>query len=214
MLYNYKEALKLYGSDYKLKKGITNKEIYLVEKGIYSDNKNNFDIYELLLKKYPTSFLVKESAFYKIGFIKDEPTEIHLGTNRNAVRIRDIRVKQHFYSNFDKTYNEEYYVSRILSCANIMTYVTENGNEIRILSLNALLYDLIRTRKEVTKEFFEEIVYKYRTCEFIENINRMDFEENLIIENKYACYNGCDFLEDLQYMSFEKKMKMKYDFFN
>ena len=72
MLYNYKEVIEIYGTDYKLKQAIANKKIYRIESGIYSDKKDNFTTYELVLKKYQAAFLVKNSALYHIGFIEKE----------------------------------------------------------------------------------------------------------------------------------------------
>jgi len=82
MLYNYAEAIAMYGSDYLLKKAIQEKKLYKVDKGIYSNEKNNFTKYEVVLKKYPTSFLVQDTALYVLGFIDQEPEIIHLGTPR------------------------------------------------------------------------------------------------------------------------------------
>ena len=73
MLYNYKEAINLYGNDYNLKKAISNKDFFKIEKGIYSDGKDNFTLIELVLKKYSHAFLVKDSALYLIGFLNEEP---------------------------------------------------------------------------------------------------------------------------------------------
>ena len=36
MLYNYKEAIEIYGTDYKLKQAISDKKIFRIEKGIYN----------------------------------------------------------------------------------------------------------------------------------------------------------------------------------
>lgn len=90
MLYNYAEAIELYGSDYMLKKAIREKRIYKVDKGIYSDGKDNFTKYEVAIKKYPSAFLVHDTALYVLGFIDQEPEVVHLGTARNALRICDI----------------------------------------------------------------------------------------------------------------------------
>ena len=95
MLYNYNEAIELFGSDYYLKQALSKKSFFKVEKGIYSDKKDNYTIYEIVMKKYPHAFLVKDSALYHIGFIEDEPSKIHIGTARNALRIKDKRVQQH-----------------------------------------------------------------------------------------------------------------------
>ena len=101
MLFNYREVMERYGTDYKLQKALKRKELYKIEKGIYSDKVNNFTIYELLLKKYPHAVLVKDSAFHFIKFLTDAPKKVHLGTARNALRITDNRVQQHFYKDLN-----------------------------------------------------------------------------------------------------------------
>ena len=69
-----------------------------------------------------------------IGFVKDEPDKIHIGTARNALRIRDSRIQQHFYSsvNISEFYDGEWdSYENFLSYENIKKYTTENNNEIR-----------------------------------------------------------------------------------
>ena len=59
MLFNYQEAIARYGTDYKLQKALKKKDIYKIEKGIYSDRANNFTIYELMTsnKRSPSVFV-------------------------------------------------------------------------------------------------------------------------------------------------------------
>lgn len=170
MLYNYKEAIKIYGNDYKLKQAIANKEIYRIESGIYSDKKDNFTICELVLKKYPAAFLVKNSALYHIGFIEEEPDVIHLGTARNALRIRDRRVKQHFYGTFENTSTascHQYKIDEALTRKNIHAYISkENANEIRLFNLSALFADLLRDRNTYSRQHLVELLEKFRDCKF------------------------------------------------
>ncbi len=170
MLYNYKEVIEIYGTDYKLKQAIANKKIYRIESGIYSDKKDNFTTYELVLKKYQAAFLVKNSALYHIGFIEKEPDVIHLGTARNALRIRDKRVKQHFYGNFEKTSITSchlYKIDEALTRKNIHTYISkENANELRLFNLSALFADLLRDRNTYSRQQLVELLEKFRDCKY------------------------------------------------
>lgn len=181
MLYNYNEAIKLYGTDYKLKKAIIEESIYKIEKVIYSDKKDNYDIYELILKKYPHAFLVKDSALYFFGIIKEMPKKIHLGTNRNALRIHDSRIIQHFYSNLDDKYDD--WLERILCSNNIIKHTTENGNEYRIFNPQAVLYDLVRDKKKYKEETFNGIMLAFKDFRYLREVDEMDFCENLYNEN-------------------------------
>lgn len=182
MLYNYNELIRLYKNDYNLLNALKSKKIFKVERGIYSDQKNNYNLYELLLKKYPKSFLVKDSALFYINFLTEEPPIVHLGTARNALRINDKRVKQHFYKNLDNIFIKNSNVEHILSISNITSYITENGNEIRILNINALLYDLIRSKSKIENNKFNEVINKFKNCSFLDKFDYRTVEYNLEYE--------------------------------
>lgn len=182
MLYNYNEAILLFGNNYKLQKAIENEEIYKVEKGIYSDGKNNFSLIELILKKYSHAFLVKDSALHFLGFTGTAPAKIHIGTPRNALRIIDDRIKQHFYSNLDITVLDEddwFRVSHLLSYENIKTYTTDNGNEIRIFNPKALLYDVIRDRSHYSQEDLLDLLDRFEKCKYLYGLSERELEYNL-----------------------------------
>lgn len=186
MLYNYKEAVKLFGNDYKLRNAIYGKHIFKIEKGIYSDGENNFTITEVILKKYSHAFLVKDSALYYIGFIEKPPTKIHIGTPRNALRIKDERVQQHFYSNLDITVLSEddwFRNTHLLSHENIKTYTTGNGNQIRIFNPKALFFDVIRDRTHYSKADLFDLLDKFENCRYLYGLTEWELECNLRREN-------------------------------
>jgi|GEM_PF-5763685 len=204
MLYNYSEVIKLYKNDYNLLNAIKSKKIFKIERGIYSDQRNNYNKYELLLKKYPKSFLVKDSALFYINFLIEEPPTVHLGTARNALRINDKRVKQHFYKNLDNIFIKNSDVEHILSISNITSYTTENGNEIRILNINALLYDLIRNQSKIEENKFNEIINKFKNCSFLDKFDYRTVEYNLEFEqiHKY----DYELIFDLQSISWHNDL--------
>lgn len=214
MLINYKEAIQYLGSDYKLKKAIRNKELYMIEKGIYSDKKNNYTKYELILKKYNKAFLVKDSALHYLGFIKEEPDKIHIGTARNALRIKDQRVRQHFYSNLDIDVldNEFTFGERHILCSNnIVTHITDNKNEIRMWNLEALLYDLIRDSGRYEKNKMINILIKFRECSVFSNLNMSDYEMNLYNENKSWNRELYSLVKEIYERAFERKISKEWD---
>lgn len=184
MLYNYAEAIALHCSDYLLKKAIREKKIYKVDKGIYSDGKDNYSKYEVAIKKYPSAFLVHDTALYVLGFIDQEPEVVHLGTARNALRISDKSIKQHFYSNFDCEKFEGHYAEHILSKKNLKEKVLKNGNTIRILNFKALVYDLIRNKNCYSQDELMDILTRISKCRYLKGFEYWDFESNFRYENK------------------------------
>lgn len=186
MLYNYTEAIRIYGNDYKLRKAISEGQVFKIEKGIYSDGKSNFTTIELILKKYPHSFLVKDSALYMLGFIDEKPAKIHIGTARNALRITDSRVQQHFYSNLDVSilYESEWATdAHILSYENIKRHQSENKNEIRLFNLKALFYDVLRNYQKYPKTVLIALLDKFKTCRYFYGVTKWEIAENLRQEN-------------------------------
>ncbi len=186
MLYNYKEVLNLFGNDYNLKKAILDKRIFKIEKGIYSDGENNFTTIEIILKKYKHAFLVKDTALHLIGFIEKEPAKIHIGTARNALRIKDDRIQQHFYSNLDVAILRESEWdkhSHFLSYENIKIHTTENNNEIRMFNLKALFFDLVRNYKDYPKSNLFALLEKFKTCRYFYGLTEWELDENLQREN-------------------------------
>lgn len=186
MLYNYIEVIRIYGNDYKLRKAISDGQVFKIEKGIYSDGESNFTTTELILKKYQNSFLVKDSALHMLGFIDEKPAKIHIGTARNALRITDNRVQQHFYSNLDVSTLYEYEwatYAHILSYENVKRYQSENNNEIRLFNLKALFYDVLRNYRKYPKSVLLAILDKFKTCRYFYGITQWELEENLRQEN-------------------------------
>ena len=219
MLYDYKEAIAIYGNDYNLKKAILDKRIFKIEKGIYSDGKSNFNLIELIMKKYKHAFLVKESALYLIGFINEKPEKIHIGTARNALRIKDDRIQQHFYSNLDLSVlreNDWCKYTHFLSYENIQKYHTENNNEIRLFNLKALFFDIVRRYKDFSKSDLLTLLDKFKNSSYFYGLTESELEENLQYEN---IINDIDFfypdiyekLMEVLSEVWDRDFKMKYD---
>ena len=224
MLLNYKEAIEKYGTDYKLQKAIKRKKLYKIEKGIYSDKANNFTLYELLLKKYPYAVLVKDSAFEFIKFSTDMPEKVHLGTARNALRITDKRVQQHFYkalnsrttetNNNDDVFDEDdidllFANSKFeISQENIQKYITDNNNEVRLFNLKNLLFDLLRDRNKYDRATLFDLLAKFRDCNIVIGVNRFSFEDeffNIVYDDKLY-----DMLEEIAKKDFDRAFDQKY----
>ncbi len=220
MLYDYKEVIAIYGNDYNLKKALLDKRIFKIEKGMYSDGEHNFTTVELVLKKHKNAFLVKESALHLIGFVKDEPDKIHIGTARNALRIRDSRIQQHFYSsvNISEFYEGEWdSYENFLSYENIKKYTTENNNEIRLFNLKALFFDLVRNYKSYKKEELFEILEKFKNCRYFYGVKKWDLEyclqhEKVVNYLEFLDEDLYEMIEDIFSEMWEKEFEMEYGF--
>ena len=219
MLYDYKEVIAIYGNDYNLKKALSDKRIFKVEKGIYSDGKSNFNLIELIMKKYKHAFLVKESALYLLGFINEKPEKIHIGTARNALRIKDDRIQQHFYSNLDLSIlseNDWHRHSHFLCYENIQKYHTENNNEIRLFNLKALFFDIVRNYKDFPKSDLLDLLDKFKNCSYFYGLTESELEENLQHENiisdiEFFDHDIYEKLMEVLSEVWDRDFKMKYD---
>ena len=147
MLYNYNEVLEKYKDDYNIKKAMTNKELYKIEKGIYSDTPyvNHLAI---LMKKYPAGVISGHSAYYYHDLTDVIPRKIILCTNRDATRIHDDEVKQ------IRMQDELYELG--------ITTMEYNGTIIRIYDKERLLIDLVRNKNKMGYDLYKEIIANYR----------------------------------------------------
>ena len=106
MLYNHNELKDKYKSTYQIRKALKNKEIFKIEKGIYS-NVSNVHYLEVIMKKYSYAIFTSYSAYYYHNLTDVIPNKMYLATNRNATtihsdKIQQIRMKDELY-NLGKT---------------------------------------------------------------------------------------------------------------
>ena len=147
MLYTYNDCIKKYGSDYQLKKALSDQKLYKVEKGIYSSEKYASDLAVVSLK-YPNAVFTDESAYYYHGLTDVIPDHFFLATRRKDSRIRDKRVIQSFISNEVFEYG--------------ITDMSYNNTVIRIYSRERMLIELMRFRSRYSRDYYKEILLNYR----------------------------------------------------
>ena len=95
MLLNYQECIDKYGSDYRIKKEISNGDLFVVEKGIYSTERHAPEI-DVIMSKYPKTVCTGNSAFFYHSLTDVIPDYYYLASRRTDTRIRDPRVVQSF----------------------------------------------------------------------------------------------------------------------
>lgn len=162
MLYRYNEILDKYKTDYNIKKAIANKEIYKIEKGIYSDTQSISNL-SILMKKYPLSVISGHSAYYYHNLTDVIPRKITLCTTRDATRIHNDDVKQIRMQ--DELYNLG------------ITTIDYNGTKIRIYNKERLLIDLVRNKNKIGYDLYKEIISNYRNL--VDSIDIRKIEEYL-----------------------------------
>ncbi|MGF7011695.1 hypothetical protein M2145_002950 [Lachnospiraceae bacterium PF1-21] len=147
MVLTYKDCIERYGSDYLLKKEISEGRLFQKEKGIYSLQKSCSEL-EIISIKYPRSVFTGESAFYYHSLTDVIPDYYYLATLRTDSRIRDKRVKQSFLK------------SEIFEMGK--TKIQRNDVEINIYSIERMLIELMRFRSKLPFDYYKEIISNYR----------------------------------------------------
>lgn len=155
MILTYKECIRRFGSDYKLKKEILAGNIFQKGKGLYSDQKFCSDL-ELVSVKYPRAVFTGESAYYYYGLTDVIPDYFYLATKREDTRIKDPMIKQSFV-------NDDLY--EFGKCQ-----IEYQNAKISIYSKERLLVDLVRFRNKFPFDYYKEIICNYRR-----EIDTLDF---------------------------------------
>ena len=147
MLYNYSELLSKYKSAYQIQKAVDNKEIYKIEKGIYSDLPCVHYL-AIVNKKYPYAVITSLSAYYYHNLTDVIPNKMYLATDRNnrmiySNKIKQIRMKDELY-NLGKT------------------QIEYEGIKINIYDKERILIDLARNKNQIGYDLYKEIISNYR----------------------------------------------------
>lgn len=154
MLFNFRECLERFGSEYALAKAVEAGEIRRIEKGIYADDKGLVQEEEIILKKYPNAVMTLQSAFLYHSFSDAVPDFYSLATGPKAAAIADPRVKQY------------YMPEGTLEIGRIT--LDYDGMRIVTYDLERLLIELMRFRSKLPFDYYKEVVKNYR-----ENIDRL-----------------------------------------
>lgn len=94
MILLYKELIKKYKSDYKIKKLIEEGKLFKIEKWIYRDKKD-VNYLEIISKKYPNAIFTMDSTFYYHNLTDVIPKKEYLALKRDSNKISDIGLKLH-----------------------------------------------------------------------------------------------------------------------
>ena len=162
MVFKYNELLLKYKSAYQIEKAMKNKEIYKIEKGIYSDV-SSVHYLEVIMKKYPYGIFTSYSAYYYHNLTDVIPNKIYLSTNRNATTIVSDKIQQ------VRMKDELFDLGKM--------QIEYEGIKINIYDKERMLIDLARNKKQIGYDLYKEIISNYRRQ--VNSLNTQKIEEYL-----------------------------------
>ena len=140
MIYNYKEIKEKYKTNYKINKAIKDKELYKIEKNIYSDTKN-VNYLEMISKKYPNAIFTMDSAFYFHNLTDVIPSKINLAIERNSSRIKDEKI------------NQVLTIKKLFEIGKMQMIV--EGAIINVYDKERMLIELIRNKNQIAFDYYK-----------------------------------------------------------
>ena len=147
MIYKYGE-LKDKGLDnYNISKKVENKELYKIEKGLYSDTEK-YNHLEYIVKKYPNTIFTSESAFFYLGLTDVIPNKYFLATPNNVSKIKNKKIEQIFMAN---------HLFKIGK-----SQINYNNVNINIYNKERMLIELVRNKNSIAFDYYKEIISNYR----------------------------------------------------
>lgn len=159
MIYNFKEILEVYGSVYNLNKEIKAKNVYKLEEGLYS-REEYIDPILLLTKKYEDGIITMDTAFYLYNLTDYIPEEIHFARKHNSYPVKQYFVKQYFLDN------------KIFELGK--TQIDVDGTLVNIYDKEKLLIELIKRKKNISFDYYKEIINNYRKIGDKLDINKIE----------------------------------------
>ena len=157
MLMNYEECIKKYHDELGIKKAIESKNLFKLEKGVYSDKEYVNEV-EIVIFKYPKGVVTLDSALYYLDYTDVIPEKTHLATDKDASKIKDDRVIQVFDNSGMTFLGTE---RKIIDNIEMLIYDKER-----------LLVEVIRYRFKLPFDFYKEVINNYR-----KNLDELDFQK-------------------------------------
>lgn len=148
MIMKYSECCEKYGGRHQIERLISKGELYKVALGLYSDKPRWADV-EVMLARYPAAVLTLQSAYYYYDLSDSIPDAFHLATDRDATKIYDDRVVQHF---LPKGTNE----------IGVVSYKYVNADISRIFDKERLLIETARNKTKLPYDLYKEVVESFR----------------------------------------------------
>lgn len=168
-MFTYRDCIKEYTNVYAFNKALENKELFKIEKGLYSKKKYETEL-SIMSFKYSNAVFTLDSAFYYHNLTDVVPDKYYLATTKDAYKINDKRVKQVFY--LDKQFNFG------------ITNITYEGSKIKIYDKERMLIELVRRKSKTSFDYYKEIINNYRDI-----VNELDVEK---IEEYTGLYYNAD----------------------
>lgn len=147
MIYTHKELKELNLDNYNIERKVKNKELYKIEKGLYSDTEK-YNQLEYIAKKYSNSIFTLESAFFYLGLTDYIPNKYFLATKHNSQKIVEEKIEQIFIT------NHFFEVGKI--------ELIYNNIKINIYNKERMLIELVRNKNSLPFDYYKEIIYNYR----------------------------------------------------
>ncbi|MBO4623051.1 MAG: hypothetical protein J5691_04085 [Bacilli bacterium] len=156
MIYNYYEAIEKYKNSYNLSKAIEKKEIYKIEKGLYSDD-TKYRSLDVFIKKYNNPIFTMQSAFYYYGISDVIPDKYYIASSKSGSKYNISSIKQYYMDDSILNIGE--------------TSIEYLGTKISIYSKERLLIEIIRYKNMIDYDYYKEIINYYR-----KQIDDIDFQ--------------------------------------
>ena len=147
MVYYYKELLENGLNRYQIEKKVANKELYKIEKGIYSNEEFPSEL-AITTKKYPKAILTLNSAFFYHELTDKIPDYYYLATDKKARNIENQSIKQIFTK------------KELLDIG--LTKMKIEDTEVNIYDKERMLIELIRYKSKLPYELYKEVLNNYR----------------------------------------------------
>jgi predicted transcriptional regulator of viral defense system len=147
VLYTYKEALERFGSRAEMSKRLEAGELFRPAHNLYS-TEDYSDPLAVAMKRYPQGIVTALTAFFIHGLTDRVPDKIDLATRRNATRISDAEIRQHFVA------------ERLFRIG--MSTVEHDGVQVRIYDLESMLFYLVHHDGKLPFDLFKEVLKSYR----------------------------------------------------